>query len=123
MFGIIFLWTPPHFWALAVKYRDDYAKAHVPMLPSVASARTVTRQILAYVVAVTALSVALGPIAHLNWAYDAVAVLLGAAFFAYALALHRDPTPKRAMRLFGFSITYLTALFVAMGADAVVHVH
>ena len=58
MFGIIFLWTPPHFWALAVRYRDDYANAQVPMLPSVASFRTVTTRILGYVVALWALLVA-----------------------------------------------------------------
>jgi heme o synthase len=122
MFGVIFLWTPPHFWALAVKYRDDYAKAKVPMLPSVATASTVTRQIMGYVVAVLALSLVLGPVAHLNWSYDVIALALGVAFLSYAVALHRDPTPRRAMRLFAFSITYLTALFVAMGLVAVVHV-
>jgi len=122
MFGIIFLWTPPHFWALAVKYRDDYAAAHVPMLPSVVGIDTVTRRIIAYVVAVWALSLVLGPVAHLNLAYDVIAFALGAAFFAGALGLMRDPTPKRAMKLFGFSITYLTALFVTMGVDAVVHI-
>jgi len=123
MFGIIFLWTPPHFWALAVRYKDDYARANVPMLPSVADASRVTRQIIAYVVAVWALSIALGPLAHMGIAYDLVALALGAGFLYYAVALQRDPTPKRAMRLFGFSITYLTALFVAMGVLAVVHVH
>jgi protoheme IX farnesyltransferase len=123
MFGIIFLWTPPHFWALAVRYRDDYANANVPMLPSVASLETVTHRIIAYIVAVWALSIVLGPVAHLNLVYDAVAFALGAAFLAHAIALLREPTPKRAMRLFGFSITYLTALFVTMGVDAVVHVH
>jgi protoheme IX farnesyltransferase len=123
MFGIIFLWTPPHFWALAVRYRDDYSAAHVPMLPSIASLKTVTHRIIAYVVAVWALSLTLGPIAHLNLGYTLVALALGAGFLAYSIALLRDPTPKRAMKLFGFSITYLTALFVTMGVDAVVHVH
>ena len=121
LFGIIFLWTPPHFWALAVRYKEDYSNANVPMLPSVASLTTVTRRIIAYILAVWALSVALAPAAHLNLAYVCVAVVLGAAFLGYAIALLRDPTPRRSMRLFGFSITYLTALFVTMGVDAVVH--
>ena len=123
LFGIIFLWTPPHFWALAVRYRDDYSNARVPLLPSVASLTTVTHRIIAYILAVWALSVALAPVAHLNLVYVVVAVVLGGAFLAYAIALLRDPTPRRSMRLFGFSITYLTALFVTMGVDAVVHVH
>jgi protoheme IX farnesyltransferase len=123
MFGIIFLWTPPHFWALAVRYRDDYSNAHVPMLPSIADLRTVTRWIIGYVVAVWALSLLLAPIAHLNLGYAAVAFVLGGVFFVYAWALLRDPSPRRAMKLFGFSITYLTALFVAMGVDAIIRVH
>jgi protoheme IX farnesyltransferase len=123
LFGIIFLWTPPHFWALAVRYREDYSNANVPMLPSVASLTTVSRQIIAYILAVWVLSAALAPAAHLNLAYVGVAIALGGAFLWYAIALLRDPTPRRAMRLFGFSITYLTALFVTMGLDAVVHVH
>ena len=82
-----------------------------------------TRQIIAYILAVWVLSVALAPAAHLNAVYVGVAAALGGAFLWYAIALLHDPTPRRAMRLFGFSITYLTALFVTMGVDAVVHVH
>jgi len=123
MFGIIFLWTPPHFWALAVRYREDYANAHVPMLPSIADLRTVNRRIVAYVVAVWACSVVLAPVAHLNYGYSAVALGLGAVFLAYAVALSREPTPRRALKLFGFSIIYLTVLFVSMGVDAVVPYH
>jgi heme o synthase len=123
MFGIIFLWTPPHFWALAVRYRDDYANAHVPMLPSIADLRTVNRRIRAYVVALWVCSLVLMPVAHLNLGYGAVAFALGVVFLAYALALSRDPTPRRAMKLFGFSITYLTVLFITMGIDAVVRYH
>lgn len=123
MFGIIFLWTPPHFWALAVRYRDDYANARVPMLPSITDLRTVTRRITGYVVAVWVLSLLLTPVAHLNIGYAAVAFVAGGLFFVYALALMRDPSPRRAMKLFGFSITYLTALFVAMGVDAIIRVH
>jgi heme o synthase len=123
MFGIIFLWTPPHFWALAVRYRDDYSNAAVPMLPSIADLRTVTRRITVYVVALWIASLLLVPVAHLDLGYGAVAFVTGGAFLLYAVALMRDPSPRRAMRLFGFSITYLTVLFVAMGVDAVVRVH
>jgi len=123
LFALIFLWTPPHFWALAVRYRDDYATARVPMLPSVTDLRTVTRRITGYVVALWVVSLALVPVAHLNAGYAAVAFVAGGAFFGYALALRRDPSPRRAMRLFAFSITYLTALFVAMGVDAIIRVH
>ncbi|MGA3351839.1 MAG: heme o synthase [Acidimicrobiales bacterium] len=121
MFGLIFLWTPPHFWALAVRYRDDYSAAHVPMLPSVADMGKVTRQILCYTVAVVALSFVLIPAAHLGVVYAASAAVTGAAFLYHAVGLCRDPRPGRAMRMFGFSITYLTVLFVAMGVDALVH--
>ena len=120
LFAIIFLWTPPHFWALAVRYREDYTNAHVPMLPSVRDLPTVVRQILIYTTALWACSLLLAPVAHLGLAYFIVAMVLGAAFFARSWQLRGDPTPKRAMKLFGFSITYLTMLFVAMGVDAIV---
>jgi heme o synthase len=122
MFAIIFLWTPPHFWALAVRYRDDYANAHVPMLPSIAALPTVTRRILAYVLVLWVSSLLLVPAAHLNAGYAVAALVLGGLFCGYAWALLRDPSPRRAMKLFGFSITYLTALFIAMGADAVIRI-
>jgi len=77
----------------------------------------------AYVVAVWVASLLLAPAAHLNVGYAGAAFVLGGLFFAYAWTLLRDPSPRRAMKLFGFSITYLTALFVAMGADAVIRVH
>lgn len=118
LFGVIFLWTPPHFWALAVKYRDDYAAAGVPMMPAVTSLQSTARQIVAYTVAVWALSVAFAPIASMGVIYTVAAVVLGGLFTAYAVALLRDPTPQKAMKLFTFSITYLTALFVAMAVDA-----
>ncbi|MGI9606860.1 MAG: heme o synthase [Acidimicrobiales bacterium] len=120
LFGVIFLWTPPHFWALAVKYRDDYSAANVPMMPSVASLSSTAKQIVAYTVAVWALSVAFVPIADMGWIYLVAAAVSGAAFTGYAVALLRDPTPERAMKLFTFSITYLTVLFVAMAADQLI---
>lgn len=121
MFGLIFLWTPPHFWALAVRYRDDYSAARVPMLPSVADMAKVTQQILLYTIALVVLSFLLIPVAHLGLIYAAAAFTFGAAFIYYAIGLWKDPRPGRAMKLFGFSITYLTALFVAMAIDAVAH--
>lgn len=120
LFGIIFLWTPPHFWALAVKYREDYSAADVPMMPSVTSLESTARQILAYTVAVWALSLAFAPMADMGWIYLVAAILTGAGFTYYAVRLMQDPTPKRAMTMFHFSITYLTVLFVAMAVDQLV---
>ena len=120
LFGVIFLWTPPHFWALAVKYKDDYAAADVPMMPSVSSIESTARQIVAYIVAVWALSLAFVPIASMGVVYTVAAAVLGAVFTAYGLALLRDPTPQNAMKTFTFSITYLTVLFVAMAVDTFV---
>lgn len=120
MFGIVFLWTPPHFWALAIRYKDDYAKAEVPMLPVVTDIKGVVRQIIGYSLALWLLSAFLAPSAHLGWAFFAVTLLLGAAFFERAWKLRQDASPKAAMRLFGYSITYLTLLFVAMGIAAIV---
>jgi len=120
MFGLIFLWTPPHFWALAVRYRDDYTRAEVPMLPSVVGMRSVTRQILLYTLALVTLSLVLAPVAHFGLLYRSVAVVLGIGFVLQALALWRDPSSRRAMKLFGYSIIYLALLFVSMGADALV---
>jgi protoheme IX farnesyltransferase len=120
MFGIVFAWTPPHFWALAMRYRADYSRASVPMLPSVADTAKVVRQIIGYTVVVAALSIVLVFVAHLGWVFFGITLALNAGFFFYAVPLRTDPSPKRAMRLFGYSITYLTVLFVAMGVVAVV---
>jgi protoheme IX farnesyltransferase len=120
LFGVIFLWTPPHFWALAVKYRDDYSAANVPMMPSVDSLESTARQMLAYTLAVWALSLVFTPIASMGWIYTAVAFVAGALFTFYVVKLLREPTPKRAMTVFSFSITYLSALFIAMAVDQLV---
>ena len=120
MFAIIFLWTPPHFWALAIKYKDDYARADVPMLPSVANARTVAVRIIGYTVLLWVLTLVLGPVAHLGWIYLGSAIALGAVFLVMSLQLLRTESPKVAMRLFSYSITYLTLLFAAMALDALV---
>ncbi len=120
MFGIVFAWTPPHFWALAIRHKDDYSRASVPMLPSVADTGRVVAEILAYTLVLAALSVLLVFLAHLGWVFFGITLVLDAGFFHYGMALRRDPTPRRAMRLFGYSITYLTVLFLAMGVDAIV---
>ena len=121
LFGVVFLWTPPHFWALALRYREDYRAAGIPMLPAVADPRLVVRQIVAYTGALWGLSALLAPVAHLGPAFFAVTVVLGGAFFGQAWALRAGVSPKRAMKLFSFSISYLAILFVAMGVTAVAH--
>ncbi|MGC8466235.1 MAG: heme o synthase [Acidimicrobiales bacterium] len=120
MFAIIFLWTPPHFWALAYRYRDDYSSANVPMLPSVATLRHTAQQIIVYTVVLVVATLALGPIAHLGLVYDGAASLLGIVFLWYGVRLYRTQSPKVAMRVFSYSITYLTLLFVFMGVDVLV---
>jgi protoheme IX farnesyltransferase len=120
MFAIIFFWTPPHFWALAIRYREDYAAADVPMLPAVESLHFTAIRILAYTVLLWALTLVLAPVADLGWIYLATAVVMGALFTAMAVRLLRNPTPPLAMRLFTFSITYLTVLWVAMAVDVLV---
>jgi heme o synthase len=117
LFGVIFFWTPPHFWALAIRYRDDYRAAAVPMLPSVASLDTVARQIVGYAVVVWALTLLFAPVAGMGVLYVVAAVVLGAAFTGQAVRLLGDPTSARAMALFRFSITYVTLLFAAMAID------
>ncbi len=117
LFAVIFVWTPPHFWALAMKYRDDYAAAEVPMLPVVASFARTARHIVAYTVVLWAVTLLFGAVAGMGVLYWISAGVLGAVFLGYALRLQRDGTPARAMRLFGWSITYVTLLFGAMAAD------
>ena len=117
LFAIIFVWTPPHFWALAIRYREDYAAADVPMLPAVSSLATTARRILAYTVALWACSLLFGEVAGMGLLYWASAVALGGVFVLKALKLQDQPTPERAMKLFGWSITYVTLLFGAMAVD------
>ncbi len=123
LFGVVFLWTPPHFWALAVRYRDDYKAAQVPMLPAIASLKRTSGQIVLYTIALWVVSLLLVPVAHMGFVYGIAALALGAGFLAMALRLRRDQTDRAAMRLFGFSITYLTVLFAAVAADVLVRYH
>jgi heme o synthase len=120
LFAIIFYWTPPHFWALSLRYKDDYAAAGVPMLPVVRGARETSTQILYYTVLLVAVTLLLFPAGRMGPLYLVTAVALGAAFIWRALELRRDLTGRRAIRLFSFSNTYLALLFCAMAVDAVV---
>ena len=120
MFAIVFCWTPPHFWALSVRYRDDYAKAGIPMLPVVIGIAAASRQILVYAVVTVVVSLALVPTGHLGWIYGIVALLSGGLFVVGAAQLVADATPERAMKLFHYSNTYLSLLFVAIAADVLV---
>ena len=125
LFAVIFLWTPPHFWALAMKFRKDYAAAGVPMLPVVAAPAAVTRKIVWYSYAMVAATLALVPYA--GWIYGAGALGLGGWFLVEAHRLHaqvvRSATPAAGerpvpMRLFHLSIAYLTLLFAAIAVTA-----
>ena len=117
LFAIIFVWTPPHFWALAVKYKDDYRAANVPMLPAVATFKRTAMEIFVYSVLLVAVSLLLAGVAKLGVIYIVSASVLGVVFIALALRLWRRATPKAAMQLFSYSITYLTLLFVLMAVD------
>lgn len=120
LFVVIFLWTPPHFWALSVRYRDDYAAAGIPMLPVVKGLQVASRHILVYSVAVVVASLVLIPVAGMGIVYGVSAVALGGAFVTQAVILARDLTPERALKLFTFSNLYLALLFTAVAVDVVV---
>jgi protoheme IX farnesyltransferase len=117
LFLLMFVWTPPHFWALAIKYREDYELAQVPMMPVVTTFKRTAAQILAYSVLVAVVSLVFAWTAGMGPLYWVSAAVLGAVFCGLALQLWRDPTEARAMRLFHWSITYVTALFAAMAVD------
>lgn len=120
LFAVIFFWTPPHFWALAVKYKDDYSAAHVPMLPSVSTMRETSWQIVIYTVIVWAFSLLFAPVAGMGPIYVGAALIAGAVFLYKGIVVMRQQTPKSAMKLFGFSITYVTVIFGAMAVDVLV---
>ncbi|MDX6309853.1 MAG: heme o synthase [Nocardioidaceae bacterium] len=123
LFLVVFFWTPPHFWSLAIRYRDDYAAADVPMLPVVAPARVVGRQIVIYSWLTVVTSLLLWPVASTGWLYPVVAALLGCAFLMEAYGLWRrsrgsdDAVALRPMRLFHWSNAYLALLFLAVALD------
>lgn len=123
LFLIVFFWTPPHYWPLAMKFKDDYAAAGVPMLPVVRSEAQVTASILRYSWVMVAVSLALIPIAPMGWVYSVGAVVLGGAFLAMAYRLRLSVVQEspdvtaRAMRLFHGSITYLALLFLLVALE------
>jgi protoheme IX farnesyltransferase len=117
LFLLIFMWTPPHFWALALFRAGDYAKAGVPMLPVVAGPRATKRQMLIYTVLLFPLALAPWALGVAGHVYGAAAVLLGALFILAAVKVWFDPTHRSAKRMFGFSILYLFLLFALLIAD------
>ena len=127
LFLVIFFWTPPHYWPLSMKFKDDYAAASVPMLPVVARMVVVSRQILAYSWVMVLVSLALIPVAPMGWVYAAGALVSGGLFLAEAHRLHHQAVTgvsqaqMRPMRLFHYSITYLTVLFVAVAVDPLLY--
>ena len=125
LFLVVFFWTPPHFWALAIRYREDYAAADVPMLPVKAGARAVARQIVGYSYLTVATSLVLWPVAGTGWFYPVVALVLGVAFLVESHLLLRrtavsdDVVALKPMRLFHWSNMYLSLLFVAVALEPV----
>lgn len=126
LFGVIFLWTPPHYWPLSMRFREDYAQAGVPMLPVVAGERRVAGEMLAYAVAMVACSLLLVPVAGMGWTYTVVAAVSGGWFVVLCVRLYRMAVdPERAglvsrgpaMAVFHASITYLTLVFAAVAVD------
>ncbi len=117
LFLVIFFWTPPHFWALAIRHADDYRAAGVPMLPVVASLNETIRSMLTYTVILVLTTLALIPIAGMGWVYGIAALVSGVAFIVGTIRLGGDPSEAHSMRLFSFSITYVTVLFLALTVD------
>jgi heme o synthase len=118
LFAIVFVWTPPHFWALAMRFRGDYAAAGIPMLPVVKGDDETRRQIFLYSLVLFGTTLLLVPVARMGPIYGATAVVLGGAFVYRALRLWRTGGSSRAWSLFRYSIVYLAALFGAVALDA-----
>jgi protoheme IX farnesyltransferase len=127
LFLVVFFWTPPHYWPLSMRFKEDYANAGVPMLPVVAEDIAVGRQVVAYTWATVLVSLALVPVAGMGWVYAVTAVVAGAVFLVEAHALLTRArrgvtgTGLRAMRLFHYSISYLTLLFLGVAVDPLLH--
>jgi heme o synthase len=119
MFALIFIWTPPHFWALAIRFKDDYERAHVPMLPVVSGESVTQRQIFLYSLLLVALSLTLLLTGVVGVVYAVAAIVLGGGFIWLAWRMKRAPGPRAAMSLFHYSIMYLALLFLAMAGDQI----
>ncbi|HEV2065735.1 MAG TPA: heme o synthase [Thermomicrobiales bacterium] len=116
LFAIIFYWTPPHFWALALLKQGDYGRANVPMLPVVAGEKETRRQILLYTILLAAVTLLLAPFG-MSWLYLGGAIVLGGYFLWMAWSLFADPSKAKARRTFFYSIWYLAGLFAVMVSD------
>ena len=119
LFAIIFVWTPVHFWALALMIKDDYASANVPMLPVVKGEAETRKQILIYTLIMVAVTIGPFITGLLGGLYLASAIGLGAVFIGMSVMLFRDPNENITLRLYLYSLAYLALLFVAMAIDAV----
>ena len=117
LFIVIFLWTPPHFWALAIRHSDDYKAAGVPMMPVAVSLERTVRSMTTYAVLLLVSTLVLIPVAGLGLIYGITALVFGVAFVIGCVNLGSDPSERRSMRLFTFSISYVTAVFVALTID------
>ena len=117
-FGIVFLWTPPHFWALSLLIKDDYARTGVPMLPVVKGENATRRQIVVYAVILVAFTLAPVATGFLGALYGIAALVLGVGFVGLAVRLLRHPARAAALRLYLSSLAYLALLFCAMAVDA-----
>jgi len=122
LFGIIFYWTPPHFWALAMRYEKDYARAGVPMMPVVYGREETTRHILLYSVMLFAICLAFFSVGQMGLIYLGASLVLNGIFIAWSFKLWRKPSSKGAWGLFRFSIYYLALLFGAMALDVFVRI-
>ena len=120
MFAVIFFWTPPHFWALSLRLKDDYADAHVPMLPVTHGVEVTRLQILRYTVLLVVVTVLLLPAAGLSWIYLGSALVLGAAFLWGSFRLWQQKSSFAPITLYKLSMLYLALLFVSMGVDAAI---
>ena len=120
LFLVIFLWTPPHFWALAIRYKDDYSNAEVPMLPVIEGTKVTGYRMVLYAFQVWAASLIFVPVADMGVVYLITAIVMGAIFTLFSFQVMINPTKKSAMRLFGFSISYITILFSLMAVDQLV---
>ena len=121
---LLFLWTPPHYWPLSMRYREDYATAGVPMLPVVRGSKTVAVQIILYSWALVVSSFMLIPAGDMGWIYSGTALVTGVWFMWESYVLYGEGLkgePKNPMRLFHGSITYLTVLFIAVALDPLIH--
>ena len=120
MFGIVFLWTPPHFWALALLLKQDYTKANIPMLPVVAGVAKTNQRILLYSIILAAFTMCFPFIASLSWIYISVSSLLNIFLLHACIKLFRGPVPPAARHLFQYSLVYLSCLFVTLAIEGAI---